>query len=357
MVPVTEIANLLGATLHGDSTLLVRRPAHPAAAGPDDLALAMQPELLSLLPDSAAKCALVATGLQPPEGSVAAWLEVGRPRLAMARVTQRFAPVSEAQPGVHPLALIEAGAEISPEASIGPFCHIRRGARVGAGSRLDSHVTLGEGAEIGRDCHIASGVRIGWGCRIGDGCIVHFNAAIGADGFSFVTAERGNVDAARDGGAVESQTGGLLRIYSLGTVRIGNNVEIGANTCIDRGTVADTSVGDGTKIDDLVMIGHNVQVGSNTMLCGQVGLAGSVKVGDRCVLAGKVGIADHVSIGDDVVVGGGSLVGSNIGSRNVFMGSPALQRDAYYEQYRYQRKLKGLYADVAALKQRARDGQ
>lgn len=355
MVPLQELAVLLGATLHGDGSLSVRRPMHPSEAGPDDLALAMQPELLGLLEQSAAKVALLATGTVPPQGSVDAWLEVGRPRAAMARVTQRFARPLDIAPGVHAMSVVEAGAEIGEGAAIGPFCHIAAGAKLGRNVRLQGNVTVGAGATLGDDVLVHSGVRIGADCRIGHRVILHFNASIGADGFSFVTAERGNVDAARDGGSVESASGHLLRIHSLGAVELGDDVEIGANACIDRGTVADTRIGAGSKVDDLVLVGHNVQIGRNTMLCGQVGLAGSTKIGDRCVLAGKVGVADHVVIGDDVVVAGSAGVAANIPSRSVFMGNPAMPRDTFYEQYRLTRKLKGLYADVATLKKQGRD--
>lgn len=352
---IADLAAAIGGTLHGDGSLEVSRPVHPAdAVGPHDVAVAMGAKLLPLLATTRARSALVPAGVPVPDGLLAAWIEVGRPRYAMHKVTGLFEPPPFAPPGVHPTACVEPGAEIGEGCSIGPFVHVGPGARIGAGTILMSHVTIGEKASVGRDCLIHPGVRIAHRCTVGDRVIIHQNASIGADGFSFVTPERGSVEAAKATGRVEETTRNVVieRIASLGGVTIGDDVEIGALTAIDRGTLRDTRIGPGTKIDDLVMIGHNVVVGANCMLCGQAGIAGSTVIGDRVVLGGRAAAADNLTIGDDVVAAGGAAIGSDVEPRQVVMGMPAIPKSEFFSQLRNLRRLKALFADVSDLKRR-----
>ncbi|HZH26395.1 MAG TPA: UDP-3-O-(3-hydroxymyristoyl)glucosamine N-acyltransferase [Azospirillaceae bacterium] len=350
-----ELAARIGGTLTGDGEIEVVRPVHPSdAVGQTDLAMAMQPDLLALLPASKARAAVVAAGADVPPGAVDGYIEVGRPRYAMAHVNNAFQPPPWVEPGVHPSAVVEPGAEIGAGAAIGPFVYVGRGARIGPGCVLYPHVSVGPGAVIGGDSILHAGVRVGAGCRLGQRVIVHHNASIGADGFSFVTPERGSVESARSSGRVEEAALNrqIVRIASLGTVEIGDDVEIGALTAIDRGTLTPTRIGDHTKIDDLVMIGHNVVVGRNCMLCGQVGVAGSTVIGDRVVLAGQVGVADHIRIGDDVVVGASAGVGTDLAPRAVYGGNPAVPHRDYISQVRGVRKLRQLLMDMAEVKRR-----
>ncbi len=353
---LTDLAAALGGELHGDGSLEVRAPKPPHLACAEDLAVAMDPALLGGLADSKARVALVSTGAELPDGAVDAWVSVGRARYAMARLTRTFDAPARPPAGIHPAAVVEQGALVAPDAAIGPFCHIGAGAEVGAGSVLLGSCTLGPGAKVGAQALLHPGVRIGAGVTIGVRAIIHANAAIGNDGFSFVTPEPGNVESAKQSGTVSEpvSTSTLARIHSLGAVTIGDDVEIGANTCIDRGTLEDTRIGDGTKIDDLVMIGHNVQVGRSCMLCAQVGIAGSSRIGNGVVLAGRVGVADHITIGDYAVIGAGSGVGNDVPKATVYVGYPAAPKDVTVETYMYTRRLKSLFKDVAALKKRVR---
>ena len=191
---------------------------------------------------------------------------------------------------------------------------------------------------------------MGHDVRIGDRVVLHHNASLGADGFSFLPPRPGHADSAKQTGAAASAQESLMRIHSLGSVELADDVEVGANTAIDRGTFRNTRIGRNTKIDDLVMIGHNCVVGDECMLCGQVGLAGSVTIGDRVVLAGQVGVADHLTIGSDSVVGGGSGVPWDLPARSVVVGYPALPREDIFEQHRNLRRLKRLFRDVDQLK-------
>ncbi|KAA5604716.1 UDP-3-O-(3-hydroxymyristoyl)glucosamine N-acyltransferase [Roseospira marina] len=355
-----DLAALLDVPLHGDGTLPVLRPCHPREARrPEDVAIAMDPALLPLLADSPARVAVVAADAVDavPEGAVGAILGVGRPRLAMAGLTAAFAPPPPVAPGIHPSAVIEDGVVLGEGVAVGPFVHIAAGAEIGAGTAIGSHVTIGAGVRIGPNGLIHAGVRIGAGCTIGSHVILHHNASLAADGFSFVTPEKGSVESAKESGRVEATNQGLVRIYSLAAVTLGDHVEVGANACLDRGTLSDTRVGDHTKIDDLVLIGHNVTVGSHCMICGQTGVAGSAVIGDRVVLAGRVGVADHVTIGDDAVVAAGSGVGQSLKGRAVYAGTPAVERERAFEMLMLTGRLKHLFRDVKALKAAAAAGR
>ncbi|MEL6477743.1 MAG: UDP-3-O-(3-hydroxymyristoyl)glucosamine N-acyltransferase, partial [Pseudomonadota bacterium] len=180
------------------------------------------------------------------------------------------------------------------------------------------------------------------------------NAVIGGEGFSYVTPDRGSVESAKETGATsaDARNLSLRRIASLGTVILGDDVEIGAGTTIDRGTIADTTVGDGTKIDNQVMLGHNVQIGKTCMLCAQVGLAGSVKVGDRVVLGGQVGCADHIEIGSDSVIAGGSLIGTKVPPGSVMMGVPAMPRERFIDQLKFLRRATKLTDQVEDIRRK-----
>ncbi len=319
-----DVAGALEGVLHGDGDLEIAEVSHPAEATTSkSLALAMAPKLLPLLSASKARAAVVAAGCTPPEGAVAGWIEVGRPRLAMAGITDLFKKPEYRTEGVHELAVVMPGAVVGKNVSIGPLAYIGPDAKIGDDATVMPQVTVGAGAEIGSDCLLHPGARIGERVIIGDRSIVHHNASIGADGFSFVTPEPGSVESAKRTGQVEAVNVTILRINSIGTVIVGEDCEIGANTSIDRGTISGTRIGRGTKIDNQVMIGHNVSVGENCMLCGQVGIAGSAVIGDRVVLAGQVGVVDHATIGDDVVVAAQSGVIGNLEGRAVYYGTPA----------------------------------
>jgi UDP-3-O-[3-hydroxymyristoyl] glucosamine N-acyltransferase len=324
------------------------------AVDASDLALAMDKDLLAQLADSRARAAVVNEGAEVPDGTVDGYVVIKRPRYAMAGLTELFELPLHVPDGVHPTAVIEPDASVASDVRIGPFTYVASGAVVASGVVLMSHVTVGAEARIGEGSLLHTGARIGERVEIGARAIIHQNASIGADGFSFVTPEKGSAEEARGGksDAVTAQNVILRRINSIGTVIVGDDVEIGACTSIDRGTVSATRIGNSTKIDDLVMIGHNVVVGENCMICGQVGIAGSVTIGDRVVLAGQAGVADHVTIGSDVVVGARSGVATTLPDKMVAVGTPALPRSEAAELYMQQRRLKRLFQDVSDMKGR-----
>ena len=348
---VAEIALALGASVAGDGSLRVTRAAEPAAAGPGDLALAMDEKYAAGLAVGKAQVAVLWPGADWQGFGLKAAIFVPRPRFAMAGLSRLFDPGPLIAAGVHPTAVIDPTADIGAGAAIGPFVVVGAGARIGARARIASHVSLGEGSVIGADALILQGVRIGARVRIGDRFIAQPGAVVGSDGFSFVTPEKSGVEEIRE---TLGQRAGIVaqswdRIHSLGSVVIGEDVEIGANSAIDRGTVRDTVIGSGTKLDNLVHVGHNVQIGRDCLLCGQVGIAGSARIGDRVVMAGQCGVNDNIFVGDDVVAGGATKIFTNAPAGRVLLGYPAVRMQTHVDSYKALRRLPRLAAQVAAL--------
>ena len=278
---IADIATAIGARAEGELALQITGAAEPATAGRSDLALAMDPKYAPGLAQGSALAAILWEGADWQAMGLRAAIFVARPRLAMAGLTRLMDQGLMIAPGIHPQAIVDHSAKIGEGAAIGPFVVIGAGAVIGARARIAPHASIAEGAHLGSDARILAGARIGARVRLGDRVIVQPGAVIGSDGFSFVTPELSGVEevrntlGARD--AIHAQS--WTRIHSLGAVVIGDDVEIGANVCIDRGTIRDTVIGAGTKLDNLVHIGHNVQVGRDCLLCGQVGIAGSSRIG------------------------------------------------------------------------------
>ena len=360
MFTLADIAASLGRPVEGDGALAFRRAAEPAAAGPDDLALAMSPAYGDALAQGRARAAILWDGADWRSLGLEGAVLVPRARLAMAAITRAIDPGPDwgrDGAGIHPTAVIEEGATVGEDAAVAAFAVIGRGARIGARARIGAHVTIGAGAVIGDDALVHPRVSIGERVRIGHRFTAQPGASIGFDGFSFVTPEESGIERARktlgDQGAITAQA--WTRIHSLGSVRIGDDVEVGANATIDRGTVADTTVGRGTKIDNLVHLGHNDRVGEDCLLCGQVGLAGSVTLGDRVVLGGQVGVSDNVTIGDDVVAGGATVILSRVPAGRVILGHPAVEMDKQVAINKAVRRLPRLAGQVADLRRTVAD--
>ncbi|TCO69810.1 UDP-3-O-(3-hydroxymyristoyl)glucosamine N-acyltransferase [Rhodovulum euryhalinum] len=346
-----QIATALGARVEGDGSLPIVRAAEPAEAGPDALALAMNPKYADGLARGRARAAILWDGADWRALGLEAAIFVPRPRYAMSGLTRLMDPGPEIAPGIHPSAVIDPSARIGAGAAIGPLVVIGPRAVVGPRARIAAQTVIAEDVLIGADALIHAGVRIGARVILGERVIIQPGAVIGADGFSFVTPEKSAVETVREtlgdagGAAAQSWT----RIHSLGAVSIGDDVEIGANTCIDRGTIRDTRIGSGTKLDNLVHVGHNVEIGRDCLLCGQVGIAGSSRIGDRVVFAGQVGVNDNIFVGDDVIAGGATKIFTNAPKGRVLLGYPAMRMETHVEVYKALRRLPRLFAQVAEL--------
>lgn len=345
---LTEIAAALGAEMRGDGNIEIASAAEPAAAGPDQLAIALSPRWAEGLGRGRARAALLWAEADWQALGLVGAIIAPRGRLAMARLSGVLAGDEGLGDVIHSAAMIDDAAEIGAGVGIGAFAVVGEGARIGAGVRIGAHVTIAPGAQIGPDSWLYPGVRIGARCQIGARAVLHGNVVIGADGFSFTTAEPSHLEVSR--GRLSQGAVPVLddptwhKIHSLGGVVIGNDVEIGAGSCVDAGTIRATQIGDGVKIDNLVQVGHNVQIGAHCLLSAQSGVAGSSVIGARSVLGGKVGVADNLVIGADVVLGGGSVVLSNVPAGRVMLGYPAMPIERQVAGYKALRRLPRLLA-------------
>jgi UDP-3-O-[3-hydroxymyristoyl] glucosamine N-acyltransferase len=350
---IRDIAAALGAEVLGDADIIIMGASEPRTAGPEHLALAMSERYAAELVQGRARAAVIGPDMDWQALRLEAAVVAPRPRYAMAAVTRAMDPGHAIAQGIHPSAVIAHSAVIGEGAHIAPLVYIGPDVTIGRNARISAHASIAEGARIGDDALILSGAKIGARVVIGDRAIIQPGAVLGADGFSFVTAEKSHVETAREslGTADHAQAAqqSWTRIHSLGGLRIGHDVEIGANAAIDRGTIADTVIGDGTKIDNLVHIGHNCRIGRDCLLCGQVGFAGSATLGDRVVLGGQCGVSDNIEIGSDVVAAGATKIYSNVPAGRMLMGSPAVKLDTHVEMYKALRRLPRLARTVAEL--------
>ncbi|RZL68117.1 MAG: UDP-3-O-(3-hydroxymyristoyl)glucosamine N-acyltransferase [Variovorax sp.] len=293
------IVEALGGELHGNPETSIERLAPLQSATPDALCFLSNPKYRKELAASQAACVIVSPAMQPAAAERGASIVTTDPYLYFARLTQLW-KAHRARPDpqrIHPSAVIDPGAVIDPSACIGALCVVERGARVGAGTVLKSRVTVSED------------------CVIGERCVLHPGVVIGADGFGLAPHE-----------------GTWVKIEQLGAVRIGNDVEIGANTCIDRGALEDTVIEDGVKLDNLIQIGHNVRIGKHTAMAGCVAVAGSATIGAYCTFGGRAGVLGHLTIADHVHISSTSLVTRSIHKPGQYTGVFPIDDNAAWEK-------------------------
>jgi UDP-3-O-[3-hydroxymyristoyl] glucosamine N-acyltransferase len=342
-----DIAAALSAPVEGDDSIEIARIADPAhASGRSDLALAMTRESIPALAHTKARAVVVAlkATAEAIEGFDAV-IKIEHPRHALAVLTRLFDRPVDRGSGIHPSAVVAPDAQIGEGVSIGPLSVVGARSRVGAGTAILAHVTIGADVVIGRDCLLHPGTRVGDRVVMGDRVILQHNVSLGADGFSYAAPAPGERTAGREMGA-------LPRINSLGTVIIGDDVEIGANSAVDRATLDATRIGRNTKIDNLVQIGHNAVIGENCLICGMVGISGSVLIKDRVMLAGGVGVADHVTIESDAMIAAGSGVVSDVPAKGEMFGYPAMPRKRAFEQIKYLARARALFTEFGELRKR-----
>lgn len=348
---VGEIASAIGAEAFGDLTIRVIQASEPREAGPRDLAIATKPEYAADLTTGAAQAALMWQGADWRGFGLKAAIIPQRARFAMAGLTSLLDRGQGFTAGIHPTASIDPTATLGTDVQIGAFTVIAAGVVIGAGSVIGPQSYIGWEARLGENAMLREQVSIGARAVIGRNFIAQPGVRIGGDGFSFVTPEKSSVEAVREtlGDQEQTKAQGWARIHSLGAVRIGDDVELGANTTIDNGTIRDTIIGDGNKMDNLVQIGHNVVTGRDCMICGHSAVAGSTSLGDNVVLGGMTGVSDNIFIGDRVITGGGTKVLSNVPAGRVMLGYPAMKMDRQIELFKAIRRVPRMIADIAAL--------
>jgi UDP-3-O-[3-hydroxymyristoyl] glucosamine N-acyltransferase len=316
-----ELSLLLGAELIGDPDLTVVRMAPLETAGTDAITFLANPRYQSQLLSTQAGCVIVGPAMREVAAARGAALVCADPYLAYARLTQWWARQLRrpAEPGVHRSACVEEGAFIHAGATVGALAYVGRGARVEVGAVVGAQSHVGDEAVVGAGTLLKPQVNLLQGCRIGQRGIVHSGAVIGADGFGFAPA------GAEEGGRYE-------KIEQLGGVQIGDDVEIGANTCIDRGALEDTVIEDGVKLDNLVQIGHNVRVGAHTAFAGCVGVAGSARIGRHCTAGGGAIILGHLAIVDHVHITAATVVSRSIHKAGHYSGMFPFDDNASWEK-------------------------
>ena len=304
-----ELAEHLGARLVGDGDVRLAGLAPIDTARPGDLTHLSSPAWRRCLDDCLASAVLVTAADAPRVPTTA--LVVDDPYLAYARASRLFDDAPPVALGRSPDATVDATAELGEGVTLGPGARIGAGVRIGADSHVGPNAVIGAGAVLGRACEIHAGAVLCHGVVLGDRCIIHPNAVIGGDGFGFARAPDGR----------------SVGIAQLGTVRLGDDVEVGAGTTIDRGAIGDTEIADGVKIDNQVQIGHNVRIGRDTVVCGCTGIVGSSVIGAHCVLAGGVGVGGDgpVHIADGTVVSGMTHVSRSIDAPGVYSSGSLAQ--------------------------------
>ena len=332
-VQVGDLATMLGGTVRGDRSFEVTGISGLAEADRGDISFLADDKYAPLLVESRASVVLVKR-CYPDSDAIQ--IVVDDPNLAFAKVVEAYGP--QPRPiavGVHSTAVIGEDVTIAAGVSIGPYAVVEDGVRVGTGSRILPHAYVGADVHIGADCTIYPHATVREGCRLGDRVIIHSGVVIGSDGFGYASLE-----------------GVHVKIPQVGIVLIGDDVEIGANTTIDRARFGTTVIGNGTKIDNLVQIAHNVRTGEHCIIVAQVGIAGSSSLGNHVTIAGQSGVAGHLHISDQAVVAAQSGVSKNVPPRTVVQGSPAQELRLNQAKQVGLRRLPKTQATVKQLEQR-----
>jgi UDP-3-O-[3-hydroxymyristoyl] glucosamine N-acyltransferase len=318
-----ELAVRFGLALRGDPGLRISRVATLSHAGSGALSFLANPRYRKQMESTRATAVLAAE--ENAAGCPAAVLIDPNPYLAYARIAELLHPQAQAAAGIHPSAVVSDGARIAPSAAVGPLAVIEDEAEIGERVFVGAGCIVQRGARIGADTRLIARVTVYAGARIGQRCILHAGAVIGSDGFGFAP-----------------DAGTWFKVPQVGSVQIGDDVEIGANTTIDRGAIDDTVVEHGAKLDNLIQVGHNVTIGAHTAIAGCTGISGSTSIGRRCMIGGGVGMAGHLTIADDVVVTGYSLVTASIREAGSYSsGMPAVETRLWRRMVAHLRRLDG----------------
>jgi UDP-3-O-[3-hydroxymyristoyl] glucosamine N-acyltransferase len=326
-----ELADAVGAKLEGDGAVELNGVAAPERAGPYDLVFVEAAKLAGRVAQSAALCVVAGENISLEGKTV---LRTTQPKLAFAKAAAILLEKPPIASGIHPTAIVAPLARIGPGVGIGPYAVIGEDAHVGEGTQIGVHSVIGAGCWIGENCRIHPRVTLYSGVRIGHRVEIHSGAVIGADGFGYAFGE-----------------GRYWKFPQAGIVEIADDVEIGANTTIDRGSLDDTRIAEGVKLDNLVQVGHNVQIGAHSVVAAQTGISGSSVLGRHVVVGGQVGIADHCTLEDGAIAGAqaGIPTGKTIRAGHAVWGTPARPLDRFKEQYAWYSRLPDLAARIKEL--------
>ncbi len=330
----SQIAAAVGGTVEGDADVAVSTFAKIEEATPEALTFLANPKYNHCIYDTQAGIVLVRRDFVPEHPVRATLVRVDDPYATLSHLLQMVDAAVNVRPtGVEQPSFVADGVELPEGAYVGAFSYIGAGVRMGRNVKIYPQAYVGAGVTIGDDTVIYPGARIYHGCRIGARCIIHAGAVIGADGFGFAPTADGSYS----------------KIPQLGIVEIADDVEIGANTTVDRATMGRTAIGQGTKLDNLIQVGHNAEIGTNTVMAAQCGIAGSTHVGSNCMFGGQVGLAGHISVGDNVQIGAQSGIPGNVESGARIIGSPAVPFGDFARQAVYVKRLGDVFSRLSAL--------
>ena len=329
-----EIATIVEGTVEGDPDVMIHGPSPIEEGKPGTVSFLSNPKYEQFLYSTNASAVLVHEDFSPLMKINPSLIRVKDVGLSIAKLFEHFSIRKEQPHQISKDAFIDEEAIISPNISVGMFSVISKGAEIGTGSVIHTQVFIGENVKIGKNVILYPGVKIYNDCIIGDNCIFHSNSVIGSDGFGFSKDKSGNYE----------------KIPHLGKVIIESDVEIGSNSTVDRGTIGDTVIKKGVKLDNLVQIAHNAEVGENTVMAAQSGVAGSSKVGKNCVIGGQVGIIGHLKVADGTMIQGQSGVTRNIKEENTKLyGTPAISYQRYLKSYAHFKNLPDLAKQISEL--------
>lgn len=328
-----QIAALLQGEVVGNPQTTVQNFAKIEEGQTGCLSFLANPKYSHYLYETASSIVLVNRDFEPERPVQATLIKVDNAYEAVARLLTIYQQTVQKRKGIHPTAVIADTAEVGEDCYVGPHAYIGEGVKVGSGCQIYANVVIEEGAEVGDDCLFYPGVSIYHGCKIGHRVTLHSGVVIGADGFGFAPA-----------------ADGYEKIPQIGIVTIEDDVEIGANTCVDRSTMGTTIVHRGVKLDNLVQIAHNCEVGSHTVMSAQVGLAGSTKIGEWCMCGGQAGFAGHIKVGDRCGIGAQAGVISSLKDDTQVIGSPAIDPKTFFKSSAVFKRLPDMLRDLNEIK-------
>lgn len=318
------IAGYLRGTVEGDPGVKVRTIARIEEGFEGALSFLANPKYEQYIYTTRSSVVLVNRDFIPSAPVPATLVRVEDSYRAFASLLAMYEQSKPVKKGIHPTAVIEESAKVGRDVYLGPYVYVGENVAIGDGCRIYAHTSIGDNTKIGSGCRIFAGVKIYHECIIGNGCTIHAGSVIGADGFGFAPQS-------------ESE---FMKIPQIGNVVLEDNVEIGANVCIDRATIGSTIIRKGVKLDNLIQIGHNVEVGENTVMAGQTGIAGSTKIGRNCMFAGQVGVMGHITVADGTKIGAQSgIAGAVKKPDSVLIGSPAIEYQNFMKSFVVFKKL------------------
>lgn len=328
-----QIAALAGGTIEGDGNVVISSFAKIEEGQPGAISFLANPKYTHYIYDTRSSAVLVSDTFVAEKPLNCTLIRVADPYATVASLMEMAAKMMTPNPtGIEQPCFIAEGVEIPDDAYVGAFAYIGKGAHIGKGAKIYPQAYVGENVTVGNGSILYSGVKIYHNCKIGDRSILHSGAVVGADGFGFAPVD-----------------GHYNKIPQMGNVVIADDVEIGANTTVDRATMGSTRIGKGTKLDNLIQVAHNCAIGENTVMAAQSGIAGSTKLGSNCMIGGQVGFSGHITVGDNVQIGAQSGVSNSIPDGRRMMGSPVVDIMQFAKQVVYVKNLQSLYDRVKTL--------